>query len=196
MLLNLKENDSKVERYNQLVAAGDHSSNAGYLAAIITSYLQGESALPKNLGLDDDEIKRLLEYYFPNDIAIAAELVAASLSVDRVDVARLDEFEELLSLMTTQRRNENEYEVLIAKIVTSACMGSDHLWQDLGLWSRKDLSSLLSENFPSLAAKNTKNMKWKRFFYKQLCDAEGIYVCRSPSCEVCADYKVCFAPEE
>jgi nitrogen fixation protein NifQ len=54
----------------------------------------------------------------------------------------------------------------------------------------------MERNFPSLAARNDKNMKWKKFFYKQLCDAEGIYVCRSPSCEVCVDYAQCFAPEE
>ncbi len=39
-------------------------------------------------------------------------------------------------------------------------------------------------------------MKWKKFIYKQLCITEGIYTCRAPSCEVCADYADCFGPEE
>ncbi|MFM8444786.1 MAG: nitrogen fixation protein NifQ, partial [Methylococcus sp.] len=33
---------------------------------------------------------------------------------------------------------------------------------------------------------------WKKFLYKQLCEAEGIYVCRAPSCGECVDYADCF----
>jgi len=32
----------------------------------------------------------------------------------------------------------------------------------------------MRRNFPPLAARNRKDMKWKRFLYKQLCEAEGI----------------------
>jgi len=55
---------------------------------------------------------------------------------------------------------------------------------------------MLHHNFPELAAKNVKDMKWKKFLYKQLCEAEGIYLCRAPSCEVCIDYPKCFGSEE
>jgi len=54
----------------------------------------------------------------------------------------------------------------------------------------------MTRNFPVLAAKNDRDMKWKKFLYKQLCQREGIYICRAPSCEVCADYAKCFGPEE
>ena len=84
----------------------------------------------------------------------------------------------------------------MAEIVTTACMGGDHLWQDLGLHSREYLSRLMTENFPSLAAKNVHDMKWKKFLYKQLCEKEGINTCRSPSCEYCVDYLSCFGPED
>ena len=60
----------------------------------------------------------------------------------------------------------------------------DHLWQDLGLPARGELTALMRRNFPTLAARNVKDMKWKRFLYKQLCEAEGIYTCRAPSCQV------------
>lgn len=83
----------------------------------------------------------------------------------------------------------------MASIVATACMGLDHLWQDLGLWSRNELSALLHTNFPILAARNIRDMKWKKFLYKQLCEREGIYVCRAPSCDVCADYALCFGSE-
>jgi nitrogen fixation protein NifQ len=75
-------------------------------------------------------------------------------------------------------------------------MANDHLWQDLGLWSRQDLSDLMVRNFPALAAKNDRDMKWKKFLYKQLCLQEGVYLCRAPSCAICCDYIRCFGPEE
>ena len=50
----------------------------------------------------------------------------------------------------------------------------------------------MHDNFRPLAEQNTKDMKWKKFLYKQLCIGEGIYVCRAPSCEVCVDYAACF----
>ena len=84
----------------------------------------------------------------------------------------------------------------ITTIVVNGCMGNDHLWQDLGLWSRQELSTLMQRNFPSLAAQNDRDMKWKKFIYKQLCLQEGIYTCRAPSCEVCVDYQQCFGSEE
>ena len=52
------------------------------------------------------------------------------------------------------------------------------------------------DNIAPLARRNGKDMKWKKFLYKQLCDTEGIYTCRAPSCEVCADYQNCFGPED
>ena len=44
--------------------------------------------------------------------------------------------------------------------------------------------------------KNVRDMKWKKFLYKQLCLQEGVYLCRSPSCAVWRDYPVCFGPDE
>ncbi|MCU7810980.1 MAG: nitrogen fixation protein NifQ, partial [Candidatus Thiodiazotropha sp. (ex Notomyrtea botanica)] len=75
-------------------------------------------------------------------------------------------------------------------------LGDDHLWQDLGLWQRSDLSRLMMVCFRPLARLNDRDMKWKKFLYKQLCETEGIYTCRSPSCKVCVDYDNCFGCEE
>jgi nitrogen fixation protein NifQ len=103
--------------------------------------------------------------------------------------------DELRKLLLDNRSRVGQSETWMAHIVTAGCMGSDHLWQDLGLWSRKDLTRLMLENFKPLALRNSKDMKWKKFLYKQLCEAEGIYTCRAPSCEVCVDYRECFGPE-
>ena len=57
------------------------------------------------------------------------------------------------------------------------------------------LTRLMSANFPALAAKNDRDMKWKKFLYRQVCEREGIHVCPAPACQVCVDYAKCFATE-
>ena len=68
--------------------------------------------------------------------------------------------------------------------------------QDLGLTSRSDLSGLMRRHFVGLAEMNNRDMKWKKFFYRELCQREGVLICKSPNCEVCADAIHCFGPEE
>ena len=36
--------------------------------------------------------------------------------------------------------------------------------------------------------RNTRDMKWKKFLFKQLCETEGIYICRAPTCDQFCDY--------
>ena len=84
----------------------------------------------------------------------------------------------------------------VAETVAVACLGDNHLWQDLQLPSRADLSALMAHWFPALKARNHGDMKWKKFLYKQLCEREEIFVCKSPSCAVCCDKAVCFGPED
>ncbi len=74
-------------------------------------------------------------------------------------------------------------------------MAPNHLWQDLGLQSRTDLGRLLHRHFPVLAGLNDRDMKWKKFFYRQLCQRDGILICKAPNCADCSDISVCFAGE-
>jgi nitrogen fixation protein NifQ len=112
------------------------------------------------------------------------------------DLVLAEEVDDLRTLLHDHRTADLPETAWMAAAVARACLFSDHLWQDLGLTSRKDLSGLLSRHFGPLASKNTGDMKWKKFFYKQLCDREGLNLCKAPSCGVCADYKICFGPEE
>lgn len=160
------------------------------LACMIASWAFGGGVLPAWLGLSPQGFDELLAHHFPG--AEFSPPATAGLA----DAERSLEFADLQKLMVESRADTSPSELWMADIVASACMGSDHLWQDLGLWSRGELTALMQRNFPSLAARNDRDMKWKKFLYKQLCETEGIYVCRSPSCEVCADYANCFGPEE
>jgi nitrogen fixation protein NifQ len=86
-------------------------------------------------------------------------------------------------------------ETWMAQIVARGCAGRDHLWQDLGLANRGELTMLMNTAFSTLAALNTGDMKWKKFIYRHYCAKEGIYVCPAPSCSACSDYDKCHAPE-
>lgn len=175
--------------YAELMAHAAGLPNDEIFAQMIESQTDGIGALPSGLGLDEADFAALLSRHFPG-----MQLVLRAAAP--VDDPRALERDDLLALLLEQRAWRDGSEAWMAEIVTTACMANDHLWQDLGLWSRKYLSQLMTQNFPALAAKNVHDMKWKKFLYKQLCEQEGINACRAPSCAVCVDYAKCFGPEE
>jgi len=179
------------EIYIQLMASRRAIPIQETLARMLSSWSLGIGALPNYLGLSKDDFEHMMALYFPG-----YDLNNFKLSGKPFDVARFDEAEDLRKLLLENRTNQSLVEQWMADIVIAGCMGSNHLWQDLGLWNRNELSCLMLENFKPLAKRNNKDMKWKKFLYKQLCESEGIYVCRSPSCEVCTDYQNCFGPED
>lgn len=182
---------TRQQHYDELVACSDSSANSVWLARIIASWLVGEGALPDRLGLDESQFRQLLKQHFSGHMLL--EQAPSGKNLDFSRMLEKQDIEQLLRQFSTAERAETEW--LIA-IIVAACLGSDHLWQDLGLWSRQELSAMLRHNFPRLAERNSKDMKWKKFLYKQLCEAEGLFVCRAPSCEVCQDHPQCFGPED
>lgn len=177
--------------YNQLLLNSEGDENDHLLAMIIASWVTGSGSLPQWLGLSEKAFTQMIAKHFPDYLY---PLITEGRS--EMEDERDSERHEVLQLLLQNKAGESETVEWLASIVTAACQGQDHLWQDMGLWSRQDLSKLFSKNFPLLAAKNDKDMKWKKFIYKQLCITEGIYTCRAPSCEVCADYDNCFGPED
>lgn len=112
----------------------------------------------------------------------------------RLPRARDDEYEDLLALLLDHGSGPEARP--LATAVAKGCLGDNHLWQDLGLPHRQALSDLLQEHFPRLFARNTGNMRWKKFFYLQLCEQAEIRACRAPSCGVCAHLAECFGNED
>jgi nitrogen fixation protein NifQ len=177
--------------YSQLMTPPLRTPNHQWLACIVASWCVGNSVLPDYLGLECHDFTALKTYYF-NDYP----LPTSAPSGKQLDFERMLERQDLINLL----KNDSRHDVIeidwIIAIIVAACLGDDHLWQDLGLWSRSQLTELLAYNFPELAARNTHDMKWKKFLYKQLCEAEGLYLCRAPSCFVCVDYSKCYGSEE
>jgi nitrogen fixation protein NifQ len=182
--------DPRTGLYGQLMAQAGGHANDDLFARMLASQILGMGALPHGLGLAKADFAALLARHFPR------YRLPSGMDEEMAEASRQTEREDLLTLLEEHCAGKDESEHWMAVIVSAACMGRDHLWQDLGLWSRVDLSRLMTQNFPALAARNTRDMKWKKFLYKQLCDREEVQVCRSPSCEVCADYAGCFGPED
>jgi nitrogen fixation protein NifQ len=155
------------------------------LASLLAGRALNQGVLTATLGLSETDFQTLWNGYFPgphlNLQDGAGELIA--------------ELEDLLNLLLEYRAGVSVAEVWLAHIVAYSCCGRNHLWQDLGLANRGELSTLMALAFPHLAALNTGDMKWKKFIYRHYCAREGIYVCPAPSCGECADHPKCYAPE-
>lgn len=176
--------------YTWLSGSSKRSELGELVARMLASQVIGQGDMPRWLGLTCVEFDSMMQYLYPG-----LEVEQFGHYGRKLDFSRSDEHNELRQLLLGHAEADPRINEWVADILVAGCMGGDHLWQDLGLWSRKDLTALIRCAFAPLADKNVQDMKWKKFFYKQLCIQEGIYTCRAPSCQVCADYDECFGPE-
>lgn len=195
------ENTLQVQISAQLLAGSRGQRNDALLADIVAAQCSGNSCLPLHLGLAAEDFSALMNRHFPGCLFWLALHSSHDLAWQRGALRqqllemRTDEWCDLRNLLLKSRRGDDVSEVWLANIVAAACLGSGHLWRDLGLPSRQALRELLDVNFPALAVRNTADMRWKKFFYKRLCDEQGAYVCRAPSCDQCVTYQECFGEE-
>ena len=180
-----------------------HATNAGdptaqALAGVLSSAFEqdGMHVLPVR-GLTVQQTRWLLDHWFPGAGPALGMAWTGSAGASRRG-SRYDEVEDLVALFIEHvdpLAGTRDEATCVVHALACACLGANHLWQDLRLPSRRELSALLGHWFPRLAARNVNDMKWKKFFYKQLCEREELFVCKAPSCGVCTDYMHCFGPE-
>lgn len=164
------------------------------LACVLSCALKeveaGEATATESTGLSLTELREILPRSFP------AAAMAALAFKDVSDPEPLMEEELLRGLLLAHARPSDPASARFAKILARRAMRNGHLWQDLGLLNRAELNRLLAMHFPTLAAGNAQNMKWKKYFYRKLCEAEGFSLCAAPNCRECSDFESCFGPEE
>lgn len=186
--LSFRPSPARVTLHAHLMAHGAGLANDAFIAHLLAGWSLGEGMLPADLGLGEAALDALIRRHFP---ALTWQPKA-----DPGPRPTLHpEFDDLVRFIGAHAEPALAGAPAMAQILATACMGSDHLWQDLGLPSRRELSQLIALNFPALAQANNRDMKWKKFLYRELCQREGIFVCASPSCEACTDYAHCFGPE-
>lgn len=196
------QTENRFERLMAAAAGGETGRHLAHLLAhLFLGPRLGRGCLPLYLGLTRETFVQLFERFFLGacevlvlDTEDADLLERRSILREELMALRRDECEELIALLEDYRQPGVPPQ--LSRIIATACLGGDHLWRDLGLPDRAALSELMHHAYPPLKALNDRDMKWKRFFYKQLCERGGGYLCRAPSCDQCSGYADCFGPEE
>ena len=142
-----------------------------------------------SFGLDRGNLFRLMQNWAPE----AMRYVDPRMQPEHVEFD--EEESQLRALLERYRADRSETTDWLIAIVTRRAMAPGHLWQDLGLFDRAELGRLLERWFPELARRNVAKMKWKKFFYRSLCELEGFTLCAAPTCRECADFDDCFGEE-
>jgi len=190
---------ARIIDYNLLISYARNPADSltqAFAGMILSSARSGFLPPDLPIGLTRDHFAELLDDYFPGARETLFEEYRDLPGADPLPPFRADEVDDLLALLLEHRSTYERATVWLACAIAAGCMGQDHLYQDMGLPNRQALSDLLKQNFKALFEKNVANMKWKKFFYKQLCDRAEVNMCKAPSCQVCDDYQKCFGPED
>ncbi|SFG43480.1 nitrogen fixation protein NifQ [Novosphingobium sp. CF614] len=142
-------------------------------------------SLAKATGLDGEELNELCRQVFPR-VSLPE---AGDPSIGKEEQALRD-------ILWMNCAEASVFELLLVRLVARRCQRPNHLWQDLGLANRNELSLLMKRHFPRLALKNSADMKWKKFFYRLMCSSEGFRLCSAPVCAECDDFDACFGTED
>jgi nitrogen fixation protein NifQ len=159
------------------------------LASILAVAAMEGGAVAERAGLDGDDLSTLIGRWFPSANGVIASGCAQTDHVEDEEIAMVRD------LLLANRSTEGEVGRWLAAMLARRSMEPNHLWEDLGLRDRSELTRLLERHFAPIASRNTKNMKWKRFFYRTLCEDDGLVMCSAPVCTQCSDFDRCFGDE-
>jgi nitrogen fixation protein NifQ len=162
-----------------------------WLQQLYLRFTSGRALLPEFMGLA------------PSSFARLGASLPGDARMDRDQLQRQQVLSELLAPRYQERDDLalwlNGYIATplpeLSAVLATASMGFNHLWEDLGLDSRTQLRLLMQDCFPQLVVLNKGDMRWKKFFYRQLCEQEGAYLCRAPSCDICPERSCCFSTD-
>ena len=141
------------------------------------------------LGVSQPQLRALFERYFPRveppRLAIATRLKSA----DHAEF--VDALYKLLLAHVAATVHSDDARCLAA-IIAHACLRPDHLWRDLGLNGRDDVTQMLARYFPTLVARNVDGLRWKKFLARELALSIGDTPGPAPGCPGCEEFRFCF----
>lgn len=146
-------------------------------------------SLADGLGIGGSDLHVHIDQLFPGCLPLLK-----SLGLEMAITASADE-ECLQELLLRSRSSAAPFHSLLAVLLARRATRTNHLWQDLGLRNRGELSALMLRHFAPLALRNKQDMKWKKFFYRIICREEGFRMCTAPCCSECDDFQKCFGEE-
>lgn len=167
----------------------DTHALACILAISIAESLRTGESLNAATGLSCTQLRDLLAVRF----AAAAPALAGIPASESVQPP--EEEANIRQLLMRFSTRGSSLAPLLTCLIARRVMRPNHLWQDLGLLNRAELSRLMQTHFEPLARRNCQDMKWKKFFYRMVCREEGFTLCAAPVCSECADFDACFGDE-
>jgi nitrogen fixation protein NifQ len=177
------------------------ATRAQLLAASATPNLPGSALFasllaahddPALLGLSPEQFALLVGRHFGTTQLPRASLVILSEERARF-VSALVAF--LLSHVQASSTADMADADCLASIIAQACLRPDHLWRDLGLSGRDEVTNMLSRYFPVLVARNIDGMRWKKFLARELALSLGQMPQPAPGCPGCEDFGLCFGDQ-
>ncbi len=178
------------------VQAGAREEDRHLFACLVTVAAREPYDTAEALGLTSTDLADLLQTWFPAckpDLIRRHETPADGPPPE----ANPDVLRVVLDQVPRDDSGALETSALwLAHMLTARAAHPGHLWVSMGLFERPQLSAAIRRHLPSLAEANNRNMRWKRFLFKQVCDLNGGLMCKTPNCGECSDYALCFGEEE
>lgn len=144
--------------------------------------------LTETTGLEPEDLTAVIQDVFPAALYLFP-------TVAQVAVTRSADEDCLLDLLGRCATDGTPLQSRLTAMIARRAQSPNHLWQDLGLCNRGELSALMGRHFRSLAIRNNSDMKWKKFLYRMICRDAGYSLCTAPSCSECTDFENCFGDE-
>ncbi len=189
--------DDSAEAVYRLLIRGSDPTTADpfdiHITACIISIafwdgMSRQQPLAVSTGLDPADLAAVIDGFFADAAYLFPQAPDAT-------VVRSQDEACLLDLLSHCATDGSEFQLRLAGMIARRAQSPNHLWQDLGLRNRGELSQLMARHFRPLAARNTGDMKWKKFLYRMICRDAGYPLCTAPSCSECCDFEICFGDE-
>ncbi|HTR05352.1 MAG TPA: nitrogen fixation protein NifQ [Paraburkholderia sp.] len=141
------------------------------------------------LGLSQAQLEALGARHFAG--AVAQGALRAHVITDAAHAAFATAMSGFLISLATPQSDPDDARCLAA-IIAQACLRPDHLWRDLGLRGRGDVTHMLERFFPEVVARNVEGLRWKKLLARELARAVGATPGPAPGCPGCEDFAFCF----
>lgn len=141
------------------------------------------------LGLSGAQFEALGARHFV--CAVTNVALHAHVMTDASHAAFATAMHDLLVTLAAPQANSDDVRCLAA-IIAHACLRPDHLWRDLGLRGRDDVTCMLERFFPQVVARNVEGLRWKKLLARELALASGATPGPAPGCPGCEDFSFCF----
>ncbi|WP_158906366.1 nitrogen fixation protein NifQ [Burkholderia sp. L27(2015)] len=185
-------------------ATDAHAPDAVLFAKLIAAR-EARDELPL-LGMTNDDLSALCKRHFMRARAPIAVIGRRNAPLPRLSqlpatqrvviqaVEQMDFVTKLRELLLTHigASVREEDAACLASIIAHACLRPDHLWRDLGLNGREDVTEMLVRYFPALVARNVDQLRWKKFLARELALSLGLEPGPAPGCPGCEDFRHCF----